>query len=65
MGTKSPQKVYETMKSGIVEKIGLKNASKESLKLMTLQTQQKKVLELFQKEYIAKNKHLKSIGINC
>ncbi len=65
MGTKSPQKVYETMKSGIVEKIGLKNASKESLKLMTLQTQQKKVLELFQKEYIAENKHLKSIGINC
>jgi len=65
IGIKSPQKVYEIMKSGIVGKIGLKNTSKESLKLITLQTQQKKILELFHKEHIAENKHLKSIGINC
>ena len=44
---KSPQKVYDILRDGIISKMSIKSTDNESLKLIQLQTPQKKILELF------------------
>ncbi|NOQ55566.1 MAG: IS1634 family transposase [Nanohaloarchaea archaeon] len=61
---KSSQKVYSTLQDGIIGKITIQNTGFESLKLIKLKSQQKKIVELFQCETIIDKKYLKSIGIN-
>jgi transposase len=60
---RSPQKVYEVLKDGIIGKITMKNTGDEFLKLMSLQSQQKAILELFRSENVVERGHLKSLGI--
>src|SRR4030065_1275519 len=61
---RSSQKTYEILRNGIIGKMSIKSTSEESLNLMLLQSQQKKILELFQCEGIVEINYLKSIGIN-
>jgi len=61
---RSSQKTYEILRDGIIGKMSLKSTGEESLNLMQLQSQQKKILELFQCEGIAEKNYLKSIGVN-
>jgi transposase len=61
---RSSQKTYEILRDGIIGKISLKSTGEESLNLMLLQSQQKKILELFQCEGIVEINYLKSIGVN-
>lgn len=63
IGVRSPQKVYEVLKDGIIGKITMKSTGDEFLKLMSLQSQQKVILKLFQSENIIRKGYLKSIGI--
>jgi transposase len=63
IGVRSPQKVYEVLKDGIIGKITMKNTGDEFLKLMSLQSRQKAILELFQSENVVRRGYLKSIGI--
>src|SRR5660398_149633 len=59
---RSAQKTYEILRDGIIGKISLKSTGEESLNLMLLQSQQKKIMELFQCEGIVEINYLKSIG---
>lgn len=61
---RSSQKTYEILRDGIIGKMSLKSTGEESLNLMQLQSQQKKILELFQCEGIVEKDYLKSIGVN-
>ena len=61
---RSSQKTYEILRDGIIGKMSLKSSGEESLNLMQLQSQQKKILELFQCEGIVEKSYLKSIGVN-
>jgi len=61
---KSSKKTYEILRDGIVGKMSLKSTGEESLNLMQLQLQQKKILELFQCEGIVEKNYLKSIGVS-
>jgi flagellar capping protein FliD len=61
---RSSQKTYEILRDGIIGKISLKSTGEESLNLMLLQSQQKKILELFQCEGIVEINYLKSIVVN-
>jgi flagellar capping protein FliD len=61
---RSSQKTYEILRDGIIGKMSLKSTGEESLNLMQLQSQQKKILELFQCEGIMEKNYLKSIGVN-
>jgi transposase len=63
IGVKSPQKVYEVLKDGIIGKITMKSTGDEFLKLMSPQSQQKAILELFRSEGVVRRGHLKSMGI--
>jgi transposase len=63
IGVRSPQKVYEVLKDGIIGKITMKSTGDEFLKLMSLQSRQKAILELFQSENVVRRGYLKSIGI--
>ena len=63
IGVKSPQKVYEVLKEGIIGKITIESRGDEFLKLMTLQSQQKAILELFRSENVVRREYLKSMGI--
>ena len=63
IGVKSTQKVYDILKDGIIGNITIKSTGDEFLKLMSPQSQQKKILELFQSENIVRKGYLKSIGI--
>jgi transposase len=63
IGVRSPQKVYEELKDGIIGKITMKSTGDEFLKLMSLQSRQKAILELFQSENVVRRGYLKSIGI--
>ena len=63
IGVRSPQKVYEILKDGIIGKITMKSTGDEFLKLMSLQSQQKSILELFQSENVVRRSYLKSMGI--
>ena len=63
IGVKSTQKVYDILKDGIIGNITIKSTGDEFLKLMSLQSQQKEILKLFQSENIVKKRYLKSIGI--
>lgn len=63
IGVKSPQKVYDVLKHGIIGKITMKSTGDEFLKLMSPQSQQKAILELFQSENVVKREYLKSMGI--
>lgn len=63
IGVKSTQKVYEVLKAGIIGKITIKSAGDEFPKLMTLQSQQKAILELFRSENVVRKEHLKSMGV--
>jgi transposase len=63
IGVKSPQKVYDVLKDGIIGKITMKSMGDEFLKLMSPQSQQKAILELFQSENVVKRGYLKSMGI--
>jgi transposase len=63
IGVRSPQKVYEVLKNGIIGKITIKSTGDEFLKLMTLQSQQKAILELFRSENVVRRDYLKSMGI--
>jgi transposase len=62
-GVKSPQKVYEVLRDGIIGKITMKSTGDEFLKLMSPQSQQKAILELFQSENVVRRGYLKSMGI--
>ncbi|MCJ7651215.1 MAG: IS1634 family transposase [Candidatus Lokiarchaeota archaeon] len=62
---KSPQKVYDILRDGIISKMSIKSTDNESLKLIQLQTPQKKILELFKSECIVQKNYLKTIGVNC
>ena len=62
---KSPQKVYDILRDGIISKMSIKSTDNESLKLIQLQTPQKKILELFKSECIVQENYLKTIGVNC
>jgi transposase len=61
---KSSQKTYEILRDGIIGKMSLKNTDEESLNLMQLQSQQKKILEVFHCEGMVDKNYLKSIGVN-
>ncbi|MGP8320121.1 MAG: hypothetical protein ACT6FD_04945 [Methanosarcinaceae archaeon] len=61
---KSPQKVYKILRDGIIGKWSLKETGEDSVTLVQVQSQQKKVLKLFQSESIVEKKYLNSIGIN-
>ena len=61
---RSSQKTYGILRDGIIGKMSLKSTGEESLNLMQLQSQQKKILELFQCEGIVEKNYLKSIGVN-
>jgi transposase len=63
IGVRSPQKVYEVLKDGIVGKITMKSTGDEFLKLMSIQSQQKAILELFRSENVVGRGSLKSMGI--
>jgi transposase len=63
IGVRSPQKVYEVLKDGIIGKITMKSTGDEFLKLMSIQSQQKAILELFQSENVVRRGYLKSMGI--
>jgi transposase len=63
IGIKSTQKVYEVLKEGIIGKIRIKSTGDEFLKLMSPQTQQKAILELFQSEKLVRRAYLKPLGI--
>jgi len=63
IGVKSPQKVYEMLKDGIIGKITMKSTGDEFLKLMSLQSQQKAILELFRSKNVVRRGYLKSLGI--
>ena len=63
IGVKSPQRVYEVLKDGIIGKITVKSTGDEFLKLMSLQSQQKAILELFRSENVVRREYLKSMGI--
>jgi hypothetical protein len=60
---RSSQKVYQILRDGIVGKMSLKSTGEKSLNLMQLQSQQKKILDLFQCEGIVEKNYLKSIGV--
>ena len=60
---RSPQKVYEVLKDGIIEKIIMKRTGDEFLKLISPQPQQKAILELFQSENVVRRGYLKSMEI--
>lgn len=60
---KSPQKVYDILRKGLVGKITVKKTGSESLKLMNPQPQQKEILKLFRNEYIIEKEHLKPMNI--
>jgi stress response protein YsnF len=62
---KSPQKVYDILRNGIIGKMSIKSTDKESFKLYQLQSQQKKILKLFESECIVQESYLKTIGVNC
>lgn len=62
---KSPQKVYEILRDGIIGKMSIKSTDDKSLKLIQLQSQHKKILELFQSECVVQKNYLNTIGINC
>jgi len=63
IGVRSPQNVYEVLKDGIIGKITMKSTGDEFLKLMSLQSQQKAILELFRSENVVGRGYLKSMGI--
>ena len=63
IGVKSPQKVYGVLKDGIIGKITMKSTGDEFLKLMSPQSQQKAILELFQSDNVVRRGYLKSMGI--
>ncbi|MEA1999640.1 MAG: IS1634 family transposase [Euryarchaeota archaeon] len=63
ISVKSPQKVYEVFKDGIIGKITIKSTGDEFLKLRSTQSQQKSILKLFQSENVVRKGYLKSIGI--
>jgi transposase len=63
IGVRSPQRVYEVLKDGIIGKITMKSTGDEFLKLMSLQSQQKAILELFRSENVVRRGSLKSMGI--
>jgi transposase len=63
IGVKSPQKVYEVLKDGLIGKITMKSTGDEFLKLRSPQSQQKSILELFQSENVVRRGYLKSMGI--
>ena len=63
IGVRSPQKVYEVLKDGIIGKITMKSTGDEFLKLMSTQSQHKSILELFQSENVVRKGYLKSMGI--
>jgi len=63
IGVRSPQKVYEVLKDGIIGKITMKCTGDEFLKLMSIQSQQKAILELFRSENVVRRGYLKSMGI--
>ncbi len=52
IGVRNPQKVYEVLKDGVIGKITIKSTGDEFLKLISLQSQQKAILELFQSENV-------------
>ena len=54
IGVRSPQKVYEVLKDGIIGKITMKSTGDEFLKLRSPQSQQKSILELFQSENVVR-----------
>jgi len=63
IGVRSTQKVYEVLKDGIIGKITVESTGDEFFKLMSLQSQQKAILELFQSENVVGRGYLKSMGI--
>lgn len=63
IGVRSTQKVYEVLKEGIIGKITVESTGDEFLKLMSPQSQQKAILELFQSENVVRRGYLKSMGI--
>jgi transposase len=63
IGVRSPQKVYDVLKDGIIGKIKMKSTGDEFLKLISLQSRQKAILELFQCENVVRKGYLKSMGI--
>ena len=63
IGVRSPQKLYDVLKDGIIGKITMKSMGDEFLKLMSPQSQQKAILELFQSENVVRRGYLKSMGI--
>ena len=63
IGVRSPQKVYGVLKDGIIGKITMKSTGDEFFKLMSPQSQQKAILELFRSENVVGRGYLKSMGI--
>ena len=63
IGVRSPKKVYEVLKDGIIGKIAMKSTGDKFIKLMSPQSQQKAILELFQSENVVRRGYLKSMEI--
>ena len=64
IGTRSPQKVYDVLKDGIIGKIAMKSTGDEFLKLISPQSQQKAILELFQNENVVRGDIQNRLGLN-
>lgn len=62
---KSPQKVYNILRDGIIGELSLKEIGEDFVTLAQVQSHQKTILKLFQSECIVDKKYLNSIGINC
>jgi len=63
IGVKSTQKVYDILGEGIIGNITVASTGDEFLKLMSPQSQQKEILELFQSKNVVRAGYLKSIGV--
>ena len=63
IGVKSTQKVYDVLKDGVIGKITIKSTGDKFFKLMSLQSQQKAILELFRSGNVVRRGHLKSMGV--
>lgn len=64
IGVKSPQKVYEVLRRGIVGRMRGYDGGREILKLMRPQAKEIQLLNLFECEHITGKKHLESMKIH-
>ena len=63
IGIKSPQKVYEILRRGIIGEMQTYKGGQEMLKFVRPKTEEIKILNLFRSKYLIEKKHLKPMNI--